>query len=69
MTKVQSIPPGKELNAAVRAAFIVQGTTLAEWAEAHGLKKQNAYRCLMGLSNGRKAREWRERLIAAAQPQ
>ena len=39
--------PGQPLINAVRAAFIMQGTTLATWVEAHGLRRQNARKYLL----------------------
>ena len=60
--------PGPELQAWVRAGFVVQGTSLARWCKVNGVYRENAYQVLRGVYDGRKAKALRRRLIEAAWP-
>lgn len=51
---------------AVRAALMVRGTTLQEWAETAGVSRQLVSSALKGQSFGRKALEIRRKLLAEA---
>ena len=56
----------KELHAAVRAGFIVRGTSLNEWCRKNGITRQYADVVLLGKSDGPKAKELRYRITDAA---
>ncbi len=58
--------PGKILLNQVQGLLMFQGDNLAKWSERHGLRRQNARQYLLGLRNGKKAREWRQRIVEAA---
>lgn len=59
-------PPGKELLCQVRAAFVLQGTTLGAWCTAQGIVRQTAVNALVGGWNGPKGRALRQRVITAS---
>ena len=61
-----AITPGPDLNRAVLAGFILQGSTLGQWCRANRVKHSNARACLFGSWNGPKARELRQEIVAAA---
>lgn len=58
---------GEKLLSQVQGLFTFQGDSLARWSERHGLRRQNARQYLLGLRNGKKAHEWRQRIVEAAQ--
>lgn len=58
-------PPGPELNAQVRAAFVLSGTSLNAWCRANGEHRQNAWQVLTGLRKGPAAQELLGRLLRA----
>lgn len=45
----------RDLYLAVRAAFILRGTTLNEWCKANGLNRQTVEKALKGERYGRRA--------------
>ena len=61
-----SVLPSADLYQIVRAGFVAQGTTLNAWCTAQGVNRQTAARALSGERNGRRSRELRDRLVAAA---
>ena len=61
--------PGLDLYNKVRAAFILQGTTLNAWCLSNGIMRQNAQQALTGSWNGPKGRELREKMLKAANMQ
>jgi hypothetical protein len=66
LTLIHDQTPGRQLLNEVTGLFRQQGTTLAEWAEQNGLRKQNARAYLLGERDGEKAREWRAKILTAA---
>lgn len=56
--------PGSELNARVRAGFIVKGETLAAWCRSAGYHHQNVRMALLGQWEGPRAREVRAEVLA-----
>lgn len=61
-----AVLPSDDLYRMVRAGFVAQGTTLNAWCSARGIHRQTAERSLKGERNGRRSRELRDRLVAAA---
>lgn len=57
-------PKGLLLN--VRAGFVAQGTSLAGWCRANGVRRQNAEKALRGSWTGPGAQKLVARLIGAA---
>jgi hypothetical protein len=57
---------GETIYAQVRSGFIAQGSSLNKWCLDHGVKRENARACLLGLWSGPKATALRLRLIQAA---
>ena len=47
----------------VRAALILQGSSLGKWLGERGINRQLAYQALKGLSHGKKARETRATIL------
>jgi hypothetical protein len=64
---IRNSSPSQLLLNQVKGAFIAHGTTLTEWCNNNGIRYQNARQYLLGLRNGRKAQEWRQRIVEAAQ--
>lgn len=56
----------RQLLNEVSGRFRMRGTTLAHWSRENGILYQNARAYLLGKRNGKKAREWRQRIIEAA---
>ena len=63
---IKNPSPSQLLLNQVKGAFISRGTTLTEWCNNNGILYQNARQYLLGLRNGKKAREWRGRIVEAA---
>ena len=61
-----NIIAGRQLLNEVSGRFRIQGTTLAHWSRANGILYQNARAYLLGERDGRKARQWRLRIVEAA---
>ena len=61
-----TIPASKELDRAVRAAFVAQGTTLNAWCIANGLKRQTVDKALKGERHSDLSRELIKRLLKDA---
>lgn len=59
-------PAGEELYLAVRAAFVLRGTSVAAVARRLGIHKQHAREALLGLRRGPRASEIRRLLSTAA---
>ena len=66
MNNEMNIVTGKQLLNEVSGKFRIQGTTLAHWSRENGILYQNARAYLLGERNGRKARQWRQRIVDAA---
>jgi hypothetical protein len=47
--------------------FKMKGTTLNKWCNENGIAMTNARTYLLGKRNGPKAREWRRRIVEAAE--
>jgi len=58
--------PGEELLNQVQGLFAFQGDSLSGWSQRNGLSRQNARQYLLGLRDGKKARQWRQRIMEAA---
>jgi hypothetical protein len=59
--------PSKELRNAVRAGFVNQDSSLAEYCRGRGICDSNANKALLGKKwNGKKAAELRLELVIAA---
>lgn len=58
--------PSKALLKAVRADFIVKGTSLNAWCVDNGLRRQNVAKALTGDWRGPKATEVVELVVCAA---
>jgi hypothetical protein len=50
--------PGAQTLKAVRGALVVRGSSLARWADAHGVKRQNLTKAILGKWNGPKGQAW-----------
>lgn len=50
----------------VRAGFILRGTTFRVWCSANGIDPGYAHKVVAGKTNGPKARELRNRIVAAS---
>lgn len=61
--KINSNTTESHLYDKVRAAFIVQGTTLSAWCRGHNIKQTHAKSSLYGSWNGPKGSELRKQLI------
>jgi hypothetical protein len=57
----------RQLLNEVMGLFKMKGTTLNQWCNANGIAMSNARIYLLGKSNGPKAREWRQRIVEAAE--
>lgn len=51
-----NITPSVELLKALRARLILDDLSLTKWSEAHGIKRQNLRKALVGQWDGPKAR-------------
>ena len=58
--------PGRELLNKVKGLMIIRGSNLHKWCAENGIAYPNAYAYLMGHRNGKKAKEWRHRIVEAA---
>ena len=67
MAKVVSeVPPERQLNARVRAAFVMKGTTLHAWCGENGVDPAHAYKALIGQWRGPAGHALVARIKAAA---
>ena len=66
MSRTALLPPGRELAAQVRAAFVARHTTLGGWCRSQGIDRTAARQALYGTWNGPKGKALRARVIAAA---
>ena len=55
-----------DLYRSVRAAFIMQGTSLSEWCRAQGVTRQYAEKVLKGEKRGPSAQAFKQRVVAAS---
>ena len=62
---IKNSSPGQLLLNQVKGAFIAHGMTLTEWCNNNGILYPNARQYLLGSRNGKKAKEWRQRIIEA----
>ena len=58
--------PSLELARQVRAAFILQGTTLKGWCREQNMHFSNARNALVGSWNGPAAKVLRQRIVKAS---
>lgn len=58
--------PGLDLLRQVRAAFIVQGTTMKAWCRENGVHLSNVRNCLTGSWNGPRGKAMRQRVLKAS---
>ncbi|MBS0212335.1 MAG: hypothetical protein JSR26_04025 [Proteobacteria bacterium] len=63
---MSTIEPSLALLRRVRAAFILQGTSLKGWCREHDIHLSNARNCLIGSWNGPAGKTMRQRLIKAS---
>lgn len=63
---VNTLIPSRELYNQVRAAFILNDSSLGTWCTANDVKQQNVMACLVGTWNGPKGKELRNRLVIAS---
>lgn len=63
---MKTLEPGLELHRRVRAAFVLQGTTLRAWCREQGISAGNARIALIGSWNGPRGKEMRARICKAA---
>lgn len=63
---MSKIADSDNINNAVRAAFVAQGTSLHKWCRSHRVDPHNARKALIGQWQGEKARKLRQRIKAAA---
>ena len=59
-------PPSRDLLQKVKAHFISEGTTLAEWCRRHGYHQSNVREALAGAWDGPKGRALRMQLAKEA---
>lgn len=59
-------PARPNILQAVRAAFILNGTTLAAWCRENGVDPARAWRALQGKGGGNATHELRARILAAS---
>ena len=57
--------PDRELQRRVRAAFILRGTTLAEWCAGNRVSRQFVYQALVGKRHGPTAKALRDQILSA----
>lgn len=58
--------PSLDLHLQVRAAFVLQGTSLKGWCREQGITPSNARDALIGRWNGPKGRALRARVVKAS---
>lgn len=63
---IHTTTPGRQLYNEVRAAFIVQGSSLHAWCAANGMERVQARGILLGERNGPISKKKRKQIIAAA---
>jgi hypothetical protein len=64
--KDNELKPGPELLKAIRAGFVMRGTTLHAWCKKHDIHRANATNALLGGWRGPKGRAIGERIAKAA---
>lgn len=68
MKTIQKIVGNRQLLNEVLGGFRLQGTNFTAWCRENGIKEPNARKYLLGHNpNGKKANEWRQKIIEAAQ--
>lgn len=60
------LEPGQDLMNLVKGGFVAQGKSMAQWCREHSICRTNAQYAVMGLRNGPKARDLRERVLKAS---
>lgn len=63
---INSYAPSKDLYLKVRSGFVAQGSTLTGWCRSNDINPTNARSCLIGLWDGPKGRQLREKIIVAS---
>lgn len=58
--------PSLELHLKVRAAFILQGSTLKTWCRQNGIHPSNVRNALVGSWNGPAGQAMRKRVVKAS---
>lgn len=58
--------PGQDLLRKVRAAFVLQGSSLQEWCNKNGTHNSNARNALIGSWNGPAGKAMRARIVKAS---
>ena len=56
-------PPSRELYNHVKAGFVANGDTLAQWAKRNGIFPMNAVDAVLGRSNSPAAQKIRKKVI------
>ena len=62
----RAFPAQPNILQAVRAAFIMNGTTLGAWCRANRIDPGRAWRVLQGVTTGPKSDQLRARILAAS---
>lgn len=62
----QPLNLGQDLYLAVKAGFVLQGTSFGSWCNKHGVTRQNATMALRGGWRGPKARKLISRIVKDA---
>lgn len=62
----KTFEPGPDLLKAIRASFVMQGTTFSAFCEAKGINRRNAAVALLGGWRGPKGRAVARRIAKAA---
>lgn len=58
--------PSVNLYNIVRAGFVAQGTTMGKWCRANDVNPTNARACLVGVWDGPKGKNLRDKIIDAS---
>ena len=66
MKPVKNHTAGPELHDAVKAGFVLQGTSLAVWSRKNGVNPQSTRNALLGSWTGPSAKRWIANMIKAS---
>ncbi|MBF0622895.1 MAG: hypothetical protein HQL54_13320 [Magnetococcales bacterium] len=66
MQNRNDLKPGRDLFLKVKAAFILQDTTITQWCKANEISISGASSALIGSWNGPKGKEVRQRVYEAS---
>jgi|UPI000370899C hypothetical protein len=64
--RCQTLQPSKKLWKQARYGFELNGTSMNQWCDAHGINRRNAWRAVIGDRNGVKSVALRQRVLEAA---